>query len=148
MQSSVFWTFLKIWTQREVSCFIFEGWKSSKGSKFNTFFSRAAAFLTAGTTMWQVGELLHTALSLFRELRKLAEDVAGSHTDSNSFLLFEFGEIIQEEKLWIQFIKKKKKPRKNCNKMLNFLMRNYGDVIWQQKTGAKVGKHPFCQNIA
>lgn len=48
--------------------------------------------------MWQVGELLHTALSLFRELRKLAEDVAGSHTDSNSFLLFEFGEIIQEER--------------------------------------------------
>lgn len=58
--------------------------------------------------MWRVGELFHTALSLFRELRKLAEDVAGSHTGSDSFLLFDFGEIIQEEKLWIQCLKKKK----------------------------------------
>lgn len=58
--------------------------------------------------MWQVGELLHTALSLFRELRKLAEDMAGSHMGFDSFLLFEFGEIIQEEKLWIRLEKKKK----------------------------------------
>lgn len=56
--------------------------------------------------MWRVGELLHTALPLFRELRKLAEDVAGSHTGSDSFLLFHFAEIIQEEKLWIQFFLK------------------------------------------
>lgn len=52
--------------------------KKQKGSKFNTFLSRAAAFLTAGTTMWRVGELLRTALSLFRDLRNLAEDVAQS----------------------------------------------------------------------
>lgn len=68
----------------KVSCFIFEGRKSSKGSKFNTFLTRAAAFLTACATIWRVGELLHTTLSLFRELRKLAEDVAGSHTRSVS----------------------------------------------------------------
>lgn len=76
--------------------------KSSKGSKFNTFLGRAAAFLAACTTMWQVGELLHTALSLFSGRRKLAEDVAGSHTGPDSSLLFEFGEIILGEKLWIQ----------------------------------------------
>lgn len=62
-----------------------EGEKAAKGSKFNTFLGRAAAFLTACTTMWRVGELLHTALSLFRELRKLAEDVAESHMGTDSF---------------------------------------------------------------
>lgn len=32
--------------------------------------------------MWRVGELLRTALSLFRDLRNLAEDVAQSHMGS------------------------------------------------------------------
>lgn len=34
--------------------------------------------------MWRVGELLRTALSLFRDLRNLAEDVAQSHMDPGS----------------------------------------------------------------
>lgn len=59
--------------------------------------------------MWRVGELLRTALSLFGELRKPAEDVAESHTGPDSFFLFEFGEIIREEKLWIQLKKNNKK---------------------------------------
>lgn len=34
--------------------------------------------------MWRVGELLRTALSLFRDLRNLAEDVAQSHMGPGS----------------------------------------------------------------
>lgn len=59
--------------------------------------------------MWRVGELLHTALSLFRELRKLAEDVAESHMGTDSFF-FLFGEIIQEETLRIQLKETTEKP--------------------------------------
>lgn len=61
-----------------------EAEEAAKAVNSTHFLSRAAAFLTAGTTMWRVGELLRTALSLFRDLRNLAEDVAQSHMGPGS----------------------------------------------------------------
>lgn len=75
-----------------------KGEKAAKAVNSPHFLSRAGAFLTARTAMWRVGELLHTALSPFRELRKLAEDVAGSHTGSDSFFLFHFAERKKKKK--------------------------------------------------
>lgn len=56
-----------------------EAEKAAKAVNSTHFLSSAAAFLTAGATMWRVGELLRTALSLFRDLRNRGEDVAQSH---------------------------------------------------------------------